>query len=123
MEGLSDPSDARILEASLGRMEGVRHGLLLIMVNSQVNLEYNSASVSLADIRQNHCRQRLRRFERVAAFASTQDMEVARLRKLLLIGVVFTVPAVLLSYPEIFSFLPLSGNQSLLRTPRLRLHL
>ena len=108
VEGLSDSSDARTLEASLGVMEGVRHASVNYG-NSQVNLEYNSASVSLADIRRTIADKGYGVLSE-SPHASTQDMEVARLRKSLLIGVVFTVPAVLLSYPEIFNFLPLSGT-------------
>ncbi|HJS82254.1 MAG TPA: copper ion binding protein, partial [Nitrososphaera sp.] len=108
VEGLSDSSDARTLETSLGGIEGVRRASVNYG-NSQVNLEYNSALVSLADIRRTIADKGYDVLSE-SPYASTQDIEAAKLRKLLVIGVVFTVPAVLLSYPEIFSFLPLSGT-------------
>jgi Cu+-exporting ATPase len=50
VEGITDPSDAQRLEQSLAQMESVRS----VSVNYgslQVSVQYNSALVSLADIR------------------------------------------------------------------------
>jgi Cu+-exporting ATPase len=108
VEGLSDSSDASTLEARLGRIEGVRRAFVNY-VKSQIDLEYNSALVSLADIRKTIADKGYGVLSE-SPHASIQDIEAAKLRKLLLIGIAFTVPAVLLSYPEVFGFLPLSGT-------------
>jgi Cu+-exporting ATPase len=108
LEGISDSSDAKMMENFLGATEGVRR-VSVNFGNSQVSIEYNPTLITSADLR------------RVIAdngyavvgessTASAQNVEAAKLRKSFLVGIVFTIPAVLLSYPEIFGFLPFAGT-------------
>jgi Cu+-exporting ATPase len=108
VEGISDSSDAQRLEQSLARLEGVR----LVSVNygnAQVNVQYNPALVSLADIR--------RKVGDSGYFilseteqASAYDLEARKLRNLLFVAMAFSVPVVIFSYPEVFGFVPLANT-------------
>lgn len=108
VEGISDSSDAQRLEQSLARLEGVR----LVSVNygnAQVNVQYNPALVSLADIR--------RKIGDSGYFilseteqASAYDLEARKLRNLLFVAMAFSVPVVIFSYPEVFGFVPLANT-------------
>lgn len=108
VEGISDSSDAQRLEQSLERLEGVR----LVSVNygnAQVNVQYNPALVSLADIR--------RKIGDSGYFilseteqASAYDLEARKLRNLLFVAMAFSVPVVIFSYPEVFGFVPLAST-------------
>jgi Cu+-exporting ATPase len=108
VEGISDAADARRLEAMVGKIEGVRRASANYG-SSQVNIEYNSALISLADIKR-RISENGYSIVGESIFASAQDIEAAKLKKLLVLGVVFSVPAVLYSYPELFGFLPIAGT-------------
>ena len=106
--GISDSADAEKLEANLKQMEGVKSASVNYG-SSQVNVEYNPALISLADVR-----KRIGDFGyevlSETAGASAQDIEAKKLKLLFLIGAIFTVPVMLFSYPEIFRFIPLAGT-------------
>jgi len=106
--GISDSSDAQKIEDNLKQLEGIKS----ISVNygsSQINVEYNSALLSVSDIR-----KRITDFgyevQSEAAGSSAQDIESKKLRRLFYIGIVFTIPIVIFSYPEVFGFIPISGT-------------
>jgi Cu+-exporting ATPase len=108
VQGISDSSDAERLEQRLKQIEGIRS----ISVNygsSQVNVEYNSALLSLADIRKKIGDFGYEVLSETSA-ESAQDIEARKLKWLFFIGVVFTIPIVLFSYPEVFGFVPLAGT-------------
>jgi len=110
IEGVTDSSDAQRLEQNVAQMEGVR----AVSVNygsSQVNVEYNPVLVSLADIRKKIADSGYSVSSETAQ-ASAQDIEAHKLRNLFFIGLIFTVPAVLFSYPEVFGFVPLAGTSA-----------
>ncbi|HEX2557882.1 MAG TPA: heavy metal translocating P-type ATPase [Nitrososphaera sp.] len=110
IEGITDSSDAQRLEQSIGQMEGVR----AVSVNygsSQASVEYNPVLASLADIRKKIADSGYS-VSSEAAQASAQDIEARKLRTLFFIGLVFTVPVVLFSYPEVFRFVPLAGTDA-----------
>ena len=110
VEGITDSSDAQRLERNLAAMEGVRSASVNYG-NMQVAVQYNSALVSLGDIRKkigDYGYGVLAETAKESAF----DLEARKLRNLLLIGAVFAVPAVLFSYPEIFGFMPLAGTNA-----------
>lgn len=110
IEGVTDSSDAQRLEQSIGQMEGVR----AVSVNygsSQASVEYNPVLASLADIRKKIADSGYS-VSSEAAQASAQDVEARRLRNLFFIGLAFTVPVVLFSYPEVFGFVPLAGTDA-----------
>jgi len=108
VQGISDSSDAERLEQRLKQIEGVRS----VSVNygsSQVNVEYNSALLSLADIRKKTSDFGYEVLSETTA-ESAQDIEARKLKWLFFVGVAFTVPIVLFSYPEVFGFVPLAGT-------------
>jgi P-type Cu+ transporter len=108
VQGISDSSDAEKLEQRLKQIEGIRS----VSVNygsSQVNVEYNSALLSLADIRKKIGDHGYEVLSEISA-ESAQDIEARKLKWLFFIGVIFTIPIVLFSYPEVFGFVPLAGT-------------
>lgn len=108
VEGITDLTDARRLEESLGQMEGVR-SVAVNYASSQAGVEYNPALISLADIRKKIVSSGYK-VQSETAQASAQDIEARKLRNLFFLGLVFTVPVVLFSYPEVFNFVPLAGS-------------
>src|SRR3989441_843378 len=105
--GVSDSTDAERLEQKL-QLEGIKS----VSVNygsSQVNIEYNSALLSLADIRKKITGPGYEILSEDLG-VSTQDMEARKLKHLFIIGVVFTIPVMLFSYPEVFKILPAAGT-------------
>lgn len=106
--GITDLTDARRLEENLGQMEGVR-SVTVNYASSQVGVQYNPALISLADIRKKIVSSGYK-VQSETAQTSAQELEAKKLSRLFLLGVVFTVPVVLLSYPEVFSFVPLAGS-------------
>lgn len=105
--GITDAADAQRLEEGLAKMEGVRtasvnYGGMLMTV------QYNSALVSLADFKRkvgDYGYSVLAESAKESAF----DIEAKKLRNLFFVGIAFTVPAVIFSYPEVFA-LPLAGT-------------
>jgi Cu+-exporting ATPase len=110
VEGITDSADAQRLESGISRMEGVRSASANYG-NAQVLIEYNPALVSLADIRKKVGDYGYSVVGE-SAQASAHDVEARKLKGLFLLGVAFTIPAVLFSYPEVFSFLPLAGTNA-----------
>lgn len=107
--GISDSSDAERLEQNLLYVEGIRSASVNYG-NSQVNIEYNPALISLADIRKKIAGNLGYEVLSESLEASAQDIEAKKLKYLFFVGVAFTIPVVLLSYPEIFRFLPFAGT-------------
>lgn len=106
--GISDSSDAEKIEQSLVRIEGIRSASVNF-ANSQLNIEYNSALLSLADIRKKITDYGYEILSETAS-ESAQDIEAKKLKRLFLIGIIFTIPVVLFSYPEVFRIIPLAGT-------------
>ena len=106
--GISDSSDAEKIEQSLVRIEGIRSASMNY-ANSQLNIEYNSALLSLADIRKKITDYGYEILSETAS-ESAQDIEAKKLKRLFLIGIIFTIPVVLFSYPEVFRIIPLAGT-------------
>ncbi|MER3407377.1 MAG: copper-translocating P-type ATPase [Nitrososphaera sp.] len=110
VEGISDSVDAARLEEGLAKMKGIK----TVSANygsMQVSVSYNSALVSLGDIR-----------KKIADYGysvlgeaegeSSYDIEARRLRRLFFVALAFAIPVVLYSYPEVFGFLPLAGTKT-----------
>ncbi len=106
--GITDSSDANKLEGKIQTLEGVKY----VSVNygtNQILLEYNSALVSLSDIRQfvtNNGYQIIS--ENIAATA--EELEAKKLKRFLAVGIIFTIPVMIFGYPEYLSFIPLAGT-------------
>ena len=110
VEGLTDSSDGQRLENGFGRMEGVRSASINY-ASSKASVEYNPVLVSLADIRKKIADSGYSILSE-SPETSAQDIEARKLRNLFFVGLAFTVPAVLFSYPEVFGFVPLAGTNT-----------
>ena len=108
LAGLSDSADAERLERNLKQYEGVRSASVNYG-NSQVDIEYNPALISPADVRRKVVSTGYEILSETAG-TSAHDIEARKLRLLFLAGVIFTIPVVLFSYPKIFGFIPLAGS-------------
>ena len=102
--GITDSSDAGILEKRLKELEGVKFASVSFG-NSQVLVEYNQALLSLSDIRQTVNRSGYQILSEDLS-ASAEEVEARKLKKLFLIGLVFTIPVMIFGYPEYLSFIP-----------------
>lgn len=108
--GISDSSDAQRIEQNLRQGEGIKSASVNYG-SSQLILQYNPALLSLADIRKKITDFGYEVLSETAS-ESAQDIEAKKLKRLFLIGIIFTVPVVLFSYPEVFSVLPLAGTNT-----------
>ncbi|MFY9300277.1 MAG: heavy metal translocating P-type ATPase [Candidatus Nitrosotenuis sp.] len=108
VSGITDSSDADNLEKHLKEMEGVKYASVNYG-NSQVLIEYNQALLSLSDIRQFINKSGYQILSEDFS-ASAEQIEAKKLKKLFAIGVAFTIPIVLLGYPEYMPFVPLAGT-------------
>lgn len=108
VSGITDSSDADNLERRLKEIEGIRYASVNYG-NSQVLVEYNQALISLSDIRQLINKSGYQILSEDLS-ASAEQIEAKKLKKLFIIGVVFTIPIVVLGYPEYMPFIPLTGT-------------
>lgn len=105
---ITDSSDAHRLEKRLQDLEGVRYASVNYG-NGQILVEYNPALLSLSDVRQILNTSGYEILSEDLS-ASAEEIEAKKLRRLFIIGVIFTVPVVLFGYPEYMSFIPLAGS-------------
>jgi Cu+-exporting ATPase len=108
IEGISDSSDSERIENNLRQMDGIK-SVSVNYGNSQVNVEFNSALISMADVRRRVGNLGYEVLNETLG-ESAQDIESKKLCYLFFIGIAFTIPIVLLSYPEVFNFIPFSGT-------------
>ncbi|HET6458616.1 MAG TPA: heavy metal translocating P-type ATPase, partial [Nitrosopumilaceae archaeon] len=106
--GITDSSDAGRLEKRLKELEGVKFASVSFG-NSQVLVEYNQALLSLSDIRKTINKSGYQILSEDLS-ASSEEVEATKLKKLFLIGLVFTIPVMILGYSEYMSFVPLAGT-------------
>lgn len=106
--GITDSSDADRLEKRLRDLEGVRYASVNYG-NGQILVEYNPALLSLSDVRQILNRSGYEILSEDLS-ASAEEIEAKKLRRLFIVGVIFTIPVVLFGYPEYLSFIPLAGS-------------
>ncbi len=107
---MTDSSDAATLETRLKELEGIKNAFVNFG-NGQVLVEYNQALLSLSDIRQIICRNGYQIISEDLA-TSTEELEAKKLKKLFLIGIVFTIPILIFGYPEYLGFIPLAGTST-----------
>ena len=107
VEGITDSSDAQHLEQGLAKMEGVRTASVNYG-SMQVDISYNSALLSLADIRKKIADYGYSVLSETAQ-ESAYDIEARKLYRLFIMAAAFAVPVVLYSYPEFFG-IPLAGT-------------
>jgi Cu+-exporting ATPase len=106
---LADDNDARRLEKSLAKLEGV----LDVSVNittERARVKYVPTVVSQAEIRQAIARSGFEALEMGGeaedAEAKARQYEIARQRHFLIVGLIFTIPLFLLSMSRDFGLLP-----------------
>src|SRR5437867_2533202 len=104
--GISDSSDAQRLEQNLLHLEGIK-ALSANYGNSQVNVEYNPALLSLTDIRKKIGELGYEVLSENLEL-SAQDIEARKLKYLFFVGVAFTLPVIVFSYPEVVRFIALA---------------
>ncbi|MGQ0771553.1 MAG: heavy metal translocating P-type ATPase [Nitrososphaerota archaeon] len=106
--GLTDSSDSDKLEKKLEKFEGIEHASVNYGTN-QVLVEYNPALISLSDIRQFVINSGYQIISEDLA-ATAEVLEVKKLKRLLAVGIAFTIPIMIFGYPEYLSFIPLVGS-------------
>ncbi len=106
--GLTDSSDSDKLEKKLQKFEGIEHASVNYGTN-QVLVEYNPALISLSDIRQFVINSGYQIISEDLA-ATAEVLEVKKLKRLLAVGITFTIPIMIFGYPEYLSFIPLVGS-------------
>jgi len=106
--GITDSSDADKLEKVLQKLEGIHDASVNYGAN-QVRIEYNSALLSLSDIRQSVADSGYRIISEDLA-ATAEEVESRNLKKLFVVGVIFTIPIISFGYPEYLPFVPLAGT-------------
>ncbi|MGA9149310.1 MAG: heavy metal translocating P-type ATPase, partial [Candidatus Nitrosopolaris sp.] len=106
--GISDSSDAERLEQKLSHLEGIK-SLSVNYGTSQMSVEYNPALLSLTDIRKLIDDLGYDVLGETIG-TSAQDIEARKLKYLFFVGIIFTIPVILYSYPEVFRFIPIAGT-------------
>ena len=106
---MSDDNDARRLEKVLNALDGVV-SIQVSFTSERARIQYIPTIVSQADLRQSISKEG---FEAVVLGGEAEDAEraarqaeVAEQRKLLKVGLIFTIPLLLLSMVRDFGFLP-----------------
>jgi len=107
--GITDSSDADGLEKRLRELDGVRYASVNYG-NGQVLVEYNQALLSLLDIRQIVNKSGYQILSEDLS-ASAEEIDAKKLKKLFLIGLIFTIPVMIFGYPEYFPSVPLAGSE------------
>ncbi|HXG74148.1 MAG TPA: heavy metal translocating P-type ATPase [Candidatus Nitrosotenuis sp.] len=108
VSGITDSSDADKLEKKLQGFEGIKSASVNYGT-SQVLIEYNSALVSLSDIR-NFMAKLGYQIVSEDLSATAEELEAKKLKKLLAVGIAFTIPIMIFGYPEYLTFIPLAGT-------------
>ena len=106
--GITDSSDSEKLEKRLLEIEGVKEASVNYG-NNQVVIKYNSTLLSISD---------LRRIINKTGFqilseddiVTSEEIEAKKLKKLFIVGLVFSILVMFLGYPEFFSFIPFAGT-------------
>jgi len=106
--GITDSSDASRLEKKLQSLEGIKYASVNYGTN-QILLEYNSALVSLSDIRQFVANNGYRIISEDLA-ATAEELEAKKLKRLFAVGVAFVIPVMIFGYPEYLPFIPFAGT-------------
>jgi len=110
VSGITDSSDADSLEKKLQDVEGIKY-VSVNYGNSQVIVEYNQTLLSLSDIRQIISKSGYQILSEDLS-ESAEQLEARKLKKLFAIGIAFTIPIMILGYPEYLPFVPLAGSST-----------
>ena len=108
VSGLRDSSDAEGVEKTLSKVEGVRN-VSVNTVDGSIHVEYNPALISLKEISSKISSLGFTVLEEEFG-ESAEEVEARKLKRLSILGITLTVPVILYSYPEVFSFMPMAGS-------------
>lgn len=100
-----------VIRSSLEKLDGIKSLSIRRVKSSELalSIEYNPALISLKDIRDRISSLGFKILEE--EFAESEEvLEARKLKRLSVLGLSLTIPIILYSYPEVFSFLPLSGT-------------
>lgn len=110
-----DSNDARVMEKSLNSMDGITTSNVNI-ASSKVSIKYIPTLVSQSEIRKRLSDLGFQAMETdsddVDAEAIAHEREIAHQRKLLITGLVFTIPLFIISMMNDLGFLPVSLQQA-----------
>jgi Cu+-exporting ATPase len=106
--GMTDSADASTLEKKLRQVEAIKD-VSANYGNGQIQIEYNPALLSLADIRQLITKNGYQIQSEILS-ESAEEIDAKKLKKLFLLGLGFTIPIMVFGYPEYLSFVPFTGT-------------
>ena len=104
--GLKDQTYANVLEKKLREIEGIKN-VSVNYVTNQIRIEYNSALISLSDIKRIITEYGVDVISEKFALTS-EEVHAKKLKKSVFIGLGLSIIVVLYNYPELFGFLPLA---------------
>jgi len=107
IRGLADSSDAVLIERELRRLDGVKEAEVNYGTQ-QVVVEYNSALISLVDLRTAVSRLGYEVLSEELA-AGEEQLEARRLKQLVTVGAIFTIPVLIWAmFAHFFLWIPLA---------------
>lgn len=106
--GMSDSSDSIILEERLQKADGIRHASVNYG-NGEATVEYNQSLLSLSDIHQIINKSGYQILSEDLA-ESSEQIEAKKFKRLFLVGLIFTIPVIIFSYPDYLKFIPFAGS-------------
>lgn len=107
---ITEPDNSEKFESKLSEIAGIKE----VSINhekSQVIIEYNPTLLSSSDIRGIISRSGFQILSE-EEIVSSEGIEIKKLKRLFVIGIIFSIPIVILGYPELFSFIPLAGTDA-----------
>ena len=109
ISGITDSSDSEKLEKRLLEIEGVKEASVNYG-NNQIIMKYNSILLSISDLRRmiNKLGFQILSEDDIE---TSEEVEAKKIKKLFIIGLVFSIPVMFLGYPEFFSFIPFAGTE------------
>ncbi|QLH06348.1 heavy metal translocating P-type ATPase [Nitrosopumilus ureiphilus] len=110
IDGVSDSVNSEKLKTNLIGIAGVRE-ISVNTENSQVVIEYNPALLSSSDLRGMINRSGFQILSEDDV-VSSEGIEARKLKRLFIIGVIFSMPVVIFGYPEFLSFVPFAGTDT-----------
>ncbi len=105
---ITDSNSLEKLKKILHDMEGIKDASVN-QTDSQIVIEYNPSLLSSSDLRGiiNRAGFQILSEDKLT---SSEEKEIKKLRKLFLIGVIFSIPIIIFGYPEFLSFVPFAGT-------------
>lgn len=107
---IADPTNSEKLKSKLIEIAGVKE-ITINNENSQVVIEYNPTLLSSSDLRGiiNRTGFQILSEDDVV---SSEGIEARKLKRLFIIGAIFSIPVVIFGYPEFLSFVPFAGTDT-----------